>query len=80
MAVCDASIYSYCNYASGQTSYDTPYSPGVSCSGCPPGWCFNNLCVCTKFCQNQGVLSDFNYLIKIKKSYISLKCFLMIKI
>ncbi len=55
-AKCGSSLYAYCNYASAQMSVDNPYTIGKACSSCPNS-CVNNMCTCSKVCQNGGTLS-----------------------
>ena len=54
-AKCGSKIYAYCNYATGQMSYTTPFLKGQACKSCPNS-CSNGLCTCNKVCQNGGVL------------------------
>ena len=59
-------MYVYCNYATGQMSYTTPFLQGKACQGCPNS-CSNGLCTCNKVCQNGGVLSKIIYELIINK-------------
>lgn len=49
----------YCNYALGQSSVQVqiPYVAGTPCSSCGTNQCSNNLCQCSKVCQNYGVFN-----------------------
>jgi hypothetical protein len=53
---CGGSIYAFCNYAKGQMTTALPYTSGTPCSQCALGLCSNNLCHCSKVCQNYGTL------------------------
>ena len=57
-ALCGKRYYAFCNYASGQSTGQFPYSLGPSCSKCSTT-CTNNLCSCNKVCANYGTL-DIN--------------------
>jgi hypothetical protein len=48
----------YCNYASGQSVVEKPYSPGIPCTSCRRNLCTNNICTCNKICQNYGTLNS----------------------
>ncbi|CAF0721397.1 unnamed protein product [Brachionus calyciflorus] len=55
-AKCDNNIYAYCNYALAQDDWKIPYKRGIACSQCSRKNCQNNLCNCSKLCQNNGIL------------------------
>lgn len=54
---CGSTYYAYCNYEYGLQSTSTPYTSGTPCSNCSSGQCANNLCNCSKICQNYGTLN-----------------------
>ena len=58
MCKCYRSTYNlaFCNYAISffQIFESKPWVNGTSCSGC--GECSNNLCNCSKLCDNYGTL------------------------
>lgn len=73
-ASCSGNLYAFCNYAFAQEQWKRPYKVGPSCSQCGKENCKDNLCLCDKLCQNDGILDLRNCQCKCLDSFSGNLC------